>query len=136
MPNHPIDPAKLSSWSVQWQGQLLSAQGELVNAKPLVWTPPGGGNELVIVVSNLNIVRVFDGITGALIAQRTLDPPFSSVDAQCGDIAGNIGITATPVIDKNTNIMYFTSKGYKGGQTGPIDTLSGAFHFRDRRLPY
>ena len=117
---------------MQWQGQLLSTQGELVNAKPLVWTPPGGGNELVIVVSNLNIVRVFDGITGALVAQRTLDPPFSSTDAQCGDIAGNIGITATPVIDKNTNIMYFTSKGYKGGQTGPVDTLSGAFHFGRR----
>lgn len=97
----------------------------MVHAKPLVWTPPGGGNELVIVVSNLNIVRVWDGITGTLIAQRTLDPPFSSTDANCGDIPGNIGITATPVIDKNTNIMYFTSKGYKGGQTGPINTISG-----------
>jgi hypothetical protein len=110
---------------VQWQGQL--AQGELANAKPLVWTPPGGGNELVIVVTNLNVVRVWDGITGALVAQRTLDPPFSATDASCGDIVGNIGITATPVIDKNTNIMYFTSKGYKGGQAGPINTISGWF---------
>lgn len=97
----------------------------MVNAQPLVWMPPGGGNELVIVVSNLNIVRVWDGITSTLIAQRTLDPRFSAIDASCGDIVGNIGITATPVIDKNTNIMYFTSKGYKGGRTGPIDTLSG-----------
>lgn len=109
----------LSSWSVQWQGQLLSAQREMVNA------PPGGGNELVIVVSNLNIVRVWDGMTGTLIAKRTVDLPFSAVDASCGDIVGNVGITATPVIDKHTNIMYFTSKGYKDGQTGPIDTISG-----------
>jgi hypothetical protein len=90
-----------------------------------VWTPPGGGNEQVIAVSNFNIVRVYDGITGALVAQRTLDPPFSSTDASCGDIVGNVGITSTPVIDKSTNIMYFTSKGYKNGQVGPVDTLSG-----------
>ena len=80
---------------------------------------------MVIVVSNLNIVRVYDGITGVLVAQRTLDPPFASVDASCGDIPGSIGITATPVIDKATNIMYFTSKGYKNGQAGPINTISG-----------
>ena len=80
---------------------------------------------MVIVVSNLNIARVFDGITGTLVAQRQLDPPFSATDASCGDIPGNIGITATPVIDKNTNIMYFTAKGYKGGRAGPIDTISG-----------
>lgn len=135
LPNHPIDPSKLSSWTTQWTGALLSTQGELVHAKPLVWTPPGGGNELVIVVSNLNIVRVWDGITGTLVAQRQLDPPFASTDANCGDIPGNIGITATPVIDKNTNIMYFTSKGYKGGKAGPIDTISGQYKVYAVTLP-
>lgn len=107
---------------------MNSAAGELVHAKPLVWTPPGGGNELVIVVSNQNIVRVFDGITGTLIKSRTLDPPFLAGDAKCGDIPIMIGITSTPVIDKNTNIMYFFSKGYKGGRAGAgdgSDTING-----------
>ena len=69
-------------------------------AKPLVWTPPGATSEQVIVVSNANIIRILDGLTGALIAQRTLDPPFQSADTGgCGDIPNTVGITGTPIID-------------------------------------
>jgi hypothetical protein len=80
----------------------------------------------------MNTVRVWDGITGTLIKTRTLDPPFLSGDAQCGDIPGMIGITSTPVIDKQTNIMYFTSKGYKGGRQGAgdgSDTINGSYRY-------
>lgn len=112
----------MPSFVLQWTAIFNQGTNELHHAKPLVWTPPGGGNELVIVVSNQNIVRVIDGITGTQKAIRTLDPPFQAGDAACGDIPGTIGITSTPVIDKNTNVMYFFSKGYKGGKVGAGDT--------------
>jgi hypothetical protein len=89
---------------------------ELFYAKPLVWTPPGASSEQVIVVSNQNIVRILDGLTGTLINSRTLDPPFQSVDTSCGDIQHTVGITGTPIIDPATNILYLFSKGYQGGQ--------------------
>jgi hypothetical protein len=105
------------------------------HAKPLVWTPPGGDNELVITVSNQNMIRVFDGITGKVLYSRVLDAPFSASDAECGDIPNMIGITATPVIDPNTNIMYFTSKGYKNGLAGPQGLLYGQYKVYAVTLP-
>jgi hypothetical protein len=126
-----LDPAQLSTYTIQWSTNFNT--NELMHAKPLVWTPPGGGNEQVIVVSNQNIIRVFDGVTGTQLQKRTLDPPFTATDAQCGDIPNTIGITGTPVIDKNTNIMYFYSKGYKNGQAGPQGTINGLFHLVIRR---
>ena len=86
---------------------------EVFYAKPLVYTPTGAPNEYVIVVSNQNIVRVLDGLTGALITSRTLDAPYASSDTNCGDIPNTVGITGTPIIDTATDIMYFFSKGYK-----------------------
>lgn len=66
-------------------------------------------------VSNLNIVRVLDGLTGATITSRTLDAPFAASDTSCGDIQNFVGITGTPIIDTATDIMYFFAKGYKNG---------------------
>jgi hypothetical protein len=92
-------------------------QNEVFYAKPLVWTPPGASSEQVVVVSNQNIIRILDGLTGTLINSRTLDPPFQSSDTGgCGDIPNTVGITGTPIIDPATNILYLFSKGYQGGQ--------------------
>ncbi|KUJ08913.1 uncharacterized protein LY89DRAFT_676796 [Mollisia scopiformis] len=105
-------------------------------AKPLVWTPPGGPNKQVIVVSNQNNIRILDGLTGTVINQRTLDPPFQSVDTgNCGDIPNTVGITGTPIIDPATDIMYLFSKGYKGAATGPAGTLQGQYKFYAIQLP-
>jgi hypothetical protein len=75
----------------------------------------------VVVVSNQNIVRILDGLTGTLINSRTLDPPFQSVDTGgCGDIPHTVGITGTPIIDPATNVLYLFPKGYQGGQLSVI----------------
>ena len=51
-------------------------------------------------VSNQNIIRILDGLTGTVLNSRTLDPPFQSVDTGgCGDIPNTVGITGTPIID-------------------------------------
>lgn len=102
---------------------------EVFYAKPLTYTPAGYSTELVILVSSQNIVRVLDGLSGNVLFQRILDPPFQSSDSQCGDIPNTIGITGTPIIDSATDIMYFFSKGYQNGATGPIGTIYGASQF-------
>jgi hypothetical protein len=115
LPNHNMDPTVISggTWGISWKNTYNT--NEEFYAKPLVYTPSGFTNELVIIVSNQNIVRIVDGLTGALINSRTLDPPFQSVDSNCGDIPNTVGITGTPIIDPATDIMYLFSKGYKGG---------------------
>lgn len=60
-----------------------------------MYTPSGFQDELVILVSDANIVRVIDGVTGTLYKSRILDAPFSALDANCNN-DGNIGITGTP----------------------------------------
>lgn len=60
-----------------------------------MYTPPGFKNELVIIVSDQNIIRVIDGITSNMYKNRTVDAPFSSLDANCNN-DGSIGITGTP----------------------------------------
>lgn len=118
LPCHNVDPAKVSNYTRIWQQAFLT--NEYFHAKPLVWTPPGSSNELVIVVSNQNNIRVLDGATGAIQYNRTVQPPFMASDSNCGDILYSIGITSTSYIDPQTDIMYFFSKGYKNGK-GPGD---------------
>ncbi|KAK3385615.1 Cupredoxin [Podospora didyma] len=132
LPNHNIDPNALGSYIAQWR--YTGNVNEMFHAKPLTWTPPGGSHEYVIYVSNQNIVRVFDGLTGAIVTQRTLRPYFTAADAQCGDIPNMIGITGTPTIDPATDIMYLYSKGYKGDATGG-GTINGEYKLYALRLP-
>ena len=41
-------------------------------------------------------------------------------DISCGDLAPNIGVTATPVIDPATNTAYMTHKAYVSGSSGTV----------------
>jgi hypothetical protein len=53
-----------------------------------------------------NNIRILDGLTGTLIIETTLDPPFQSVDTGgCGDIPNTVGIAGIPIIDPATDIM-------------------------------
>ncbi|KAH8763860.1 hypothetical protein BGZ57DRAFT_991050, partial [Hyaloscypha finlandica] len=113
LPNHNMDPAAVaSSLALGWK--LSFNLNEVFYAKPLVYTFNGAANESVITVSNQNIIRIHDGNTGTLLKTRTLLPPFQSTDTNCGDVSSTVGIIGTPIIDPNTDIMYFYSKSYKG----------------------
>jgi hypothetical protein len=113
LPNHNINPNAISSFTISYKNTYNT--NEVFYAKPLVYTPSGFASELVITVSNQNIVRIINGLSGSLINSRTLDAPFASVDTSCGDIPNTVGITGTPIIDPNTDTLYFFSKGYKNG---------------------
>lgn len=75
-------------------------------AKPLLYTPSGSSQQLVITASNMNIVRVMDAKTGNLISQRQLTSPFLQSDIPCYDIPNFIGVTGTPIIDPSTDTLY------------------------------
>jgi iron transport multicopper oxidase len=116
MPNHNIHPSIVTGWSQIWK-QTFNAR-EQWYAKPLVYTP-SGKSQVLVTASNMNIVRVMDAVTGAVITSRTLQPPFLQADAACGDMANYIGVAGTPVIDSATDTVYMFSKGYKNGLAGP-----------------
>jgi hypothetical protein len=79
------------AWTKGWTNKYNT--NEEFYADPLVYTPSGFAHELVILVSNQNVVRIVDGLTGALITNRTLDAPFASVDSNCNDVKNSVGIT-------------------------------------------
>jgi iron transport multicopper oxidase len=137
-PNHNINPSQLSTYKINWTATYNV--GEAFYAKPLVWTAPGSSTESVILASNQNVIRVVNGLTGAVQSARTLWPPFDAGDSSCGDIPTTIGVTGTPIIDPATNIMYFYSKGYKNGKAGPQGgspdgTLAGQYKLFALNLP-
>ena len=72
---------------------------------------------MVFLASAMNIIRTVDALTGTLIKSRTLDPPFVANETGCKDIADFIGILGTPIIDPESDTVYFFSKGYQGGAT-------------------
>ncbi|KAK1982637.1 WSC domain-containing protein [Colletotrichum cereale] len=133
LPNHNLNPNVAGSSSFQNLWTFTSPVGkEQWLAKPLVYTP-NGQPELVITASEMNIIRVFNSKTGNVLNTRTLQPPFSAADSNCGDIPDWIGVTGTPIIDPNTDIMYLFSKGYKDGTTS--GTANGVYKMYAIRIP-
>ncbi|KXH67150.1 WSC domain-containing protein, partial [Colletotrichum salicis] len=120
-----------SGFKSLWTFQSPNAKENWL-AKPLVYTP-NGGSELVITASEMNIIRVFDGKTGKSLMERTLQAPFLAADSNCGDIPDFIGVTGTPIIDPNTDIMYLFSKGYRDGTTS--GTANGVYKMYALRIP-
>ena len=97
LPSHNIDPAVVPTWTRTWKN---AKKNEKFYADPLVYTPSGTARELVIVSSNQNVVRVIEGLTGKLVANKTLDVPFASVDSNCNDVEGTVGITGMLFCDR------------------------------------
>lgn len=61
--------------------------------------------------------RIVDAVTGAATNTRTVQNLFLQSDIGCTDIPDYIGITRTPIIDPNTDTIYFFSKDYKNNTT-------------------
>jgi hypothetical protein len=104
-------------------GQLWSAHVEgQVYAQPLL------DDGTLLVATEKNEVYGLDPTSGALQWSKplSLGAPFKAEDIGCGDLAPDIGVTSTPVIDPATNIAYLTYKTYVSGTSGPTRWLMDA----------
>jgi PQQ-like domain/Abnormal spindle-like microcephaly-assoc'd, ASPM-SPD-2-Hydin len=96
-------------------GQLWSAKVEgQVYAQPLL------ANGSLFVATENNDIYSLNPATGAQNWQQSLTgAPFNPGEISCADLAPQIGVTATPVIDEATNTAYLTHKSYVSGSSGP-----------------
>ncbi|HEY4428370.1 MAG TPA: choice-of-anchor D domain-containing protein [Solirubrobacteraceae bacterium] len=109
-------------------GQLWSAPVEgQVYAQPLL------AAGALLVATQKNNVYSLDPATGSRNWSRNLGTPWNPADVGCADLTPWIGVTATPVIDTESNTAYLTHKTYASGSSGAarwymdaIDLTSGA----------
>lgn len=88
-------------------------QPEQVFSQPLVYTPKGSDKQFVYFATTQNNVYKLDAKTGEILKSRNLHIPFLTADLDgCVDINPTIGITATGVIDPDTDTLYLTAKTY------------------------
>lgn len=124
--NHNMDPAVVASsqfdqlWKSPLPGTYAGAP-EQIFSQPLVYTPSNGTKQYVYWATTQNNVYKMDAKTGEIVASRNLHIPFLTADLNgCVDINPTVGITATGVIDPDTDTLYLTAKTYadqNGGQT-------------------
>lgn len=65
---------------------------------------------VLLAATENNWIYGLDPVTGAIEWQRNVGPAWPGATLNCGDLAPNVGITATPVVDPNTGTAYFTAK--------------------------
>ncbi|KUJ19463.1 WSC-domain-containing protein [Mollisia scopiformis] len=116
--NHNMDPAIVGSSQF---GQLFKTAlpgkyggaAEQVFSQPLVYTTPSDGIQYVYLATTQNNLYKINAKTGAIVLSRNLAIPFLTSDLNgCVDINPHVGVTATGVIDPDTDTLYLTSKTY------------------------
>src|SRR4051794_16915866 len=94
-------------------GQLWKAPvNGAVYAQPLL------ADGTLVVATERNHVYALDPGTGAQRWDVGFGAPFQSSDVGCGDLAPDIGITSTPVVDTTTHTVYVVAKSYVSGTSG------------------
>ena len=95
---------------------------EQVDAQPLVLsnvTIGGAPHEVVYVATENNTIYAIDAATGSILIQKSLGAPVSAGAGgliDCGNNASVIGVTSTPVIDREAGTLYAISFNNEGGQ--------------------
>ncbi|PYU91129.1 MAG: hypothetical protein DMG25_15470, partial [Acidobacteria bacterium] len=124
-------------------GKLFSvAVDGSVYAQPLYLsgvTINGGTHNVLYVATEHDSVYALDADTSAILWHVSFINPanlvttVSPADVNCTDISGEIGITATPVIDTTTHTIYVLARTKENGsffqRLHAIDTVTGAEKF-------
>ncbi|MEU0412122.1 choice-of-anchor D domain-containing protein [Streptomyces griseorubiginosus] len=110
-------------------GQLFATKLDgQIYAQPLVL------GDQVIAVTESNTLYGLDRTTGAIEWSKNYGPAWPASAIGCGDLVPNVGATATPVYDPDTDSLYFTTKVDDGTPTHrhptwlmhAVDPASGA----------
>ena len=130
LPNHNIDPTVLAKRDFALTYTVRFNIEEQFYAEPLVYTPNGRG-QLIFLASSQNWIRILDAKTGEIINARQVQRPFLNSDVNSTAYGKTLGISGTPVLDPNTDIVYFFAKSYipnlrAEGETG---AYNGVFYF-------
>jgi outer membrane protein assembly factor BamB len=75
-----------------------------------VYAQPVVVNGTVVVATENNKVYGVDSGTGAVNWSQSVGAPWPASAIGCGDLAPDIGVTATPVVDPATGTVYLTAK--------------------------
>ncbi len=93
-----------------------------------LWTTPVEGQVYaqplldagtLFVATEKNDLYGLNPATGAQDWTRSLGEPWEPGEIGCGDLAPEVGVTSTPVIDPATNIAYLTYKTYRTKASEP-----------------
>ncbi|OAQ92164.1 wsc domain-containing protein [Purpureocillium lilacinum] len=134
--NHNMDPAIVGSSQF---GQLFKTKlpgayngnPEQIFSQPLVYTPKSGTKQYVYWATTQNNIYKLDAKTGEIVASRNLHIPFLTADLDgCVDINPTVGITATGVIDPDSETLYLTAKTYlnQNGGNGAQGRPNGRYY--------
>ncbi len=97
-------------------GQLWSAKVEgSVYAQPLLVS-----GEVLIATENNKIYGLDPGTGAAKWSTSLVGTAWKAGDISCNDLAPNVGVTGTPVVDPSTNTAYMTHKAYASGSSGTV----------------
>ncbi|KAH8797370.1 putative glyoxal oxidase precursor [Xylogone sp. PMI_703] len=135
--NHNMDPAivRSSQFGPLFKTTLpgnYNGVPEQIFSQPLVYTTPADGVQYIFLATTQNNIYKLDAKTGEIILKRNLAIPFLTADLDgCVDINPHVGVTATGVIDPDTDTWYFTSKTYadQTGGNGPQGKPNGRYYF-------
>ncbi|KAL3608668.1 hypothetical protein FPOAC2_03674 [Fusarium poae] len=123
--NHNMDPAIVGSpqfdivFKTALPGRYINA-AEQIFSQPLVYTPSNDTKQFVYLATTQNNIYKLDAKTGVIIASRNIGIPFLTADLDgCVDVNPTVGVTATGVIDPDTDTWYITSKTYVNQTYGP-----------------
>ena len=95
-------------------GQLFSTPvNGSVYGQPLV-----DDGQLLVTTEN-NAAYGLDPVTGAVLWSRQFGSPASAAAIGCADLAPNMGISGTPVVDTATDTEYLVDNEYLSGDSGP-----------------
>ena len=93
-----------------------------------LWTTPVAGqvyaqplldDGTLFVATEENNLYGLNPATGAQEWTKNLGEPWNPGEISCADLAPKVGVTATPVIDQETNIAYLTYKTYGEKEVEP-----------------
>ena len=128
--NHNMDPAVVGSaqfgllYKVALPGNYQGYAEQLYH-QTLVYTLSDGIQYLFVATTQNNVYKI-NAKTGVIVASRNLARPFLQSDlGNCNDINPHIGVTATGVIDPDTDTWYLTSKTYANQSLSGDPTING-----------
>ena len=91
LPNHNLDPLVVDSEDFSEIFVKRFKEDENFVAKPLTYTP-FGGEQIVILASAQNNVRILNATTGDILQMRQVQKPFLAANVGCKSVSKTMGM--------------------------------------------